>query len=94
MILAGIFVEAVSSRGESKMRKELDKLSEELAELPRHEWDQRLWDFCEELLEQAGRPRHAVARPEAGVGPRSLIADSQERRADSVSHAPSKGSDP
>ena len=38
-----------------KIAKRLDKLSEELRELPRHRWDDYLREFCEQLLMQAPR---------------------------------------
>lgn len=76
---------------ELKLRNKLDKLSEELADLPRHQWDQRLWAFCEELLAQAGPPRREVATSNAGAEPRSRLSDSRERRADGVSCMPSEG---
>jgi hypothetical protein len=35
-----------------KLVSNLERLSEELREMPRHLWDEHLWEFCERLLMQ------------------------------------------
>lgn len=39
---------------------ELGKLQADLQELPRHQWDNYLWDFCRRFVQRHARPDSAT----------------------------------
>jgi hypothetical protein len=45
----------------------IEALSEELRALPRHLWDQRLWEACDAFIKEAARQGHSPQRRRATV---------------------------